>query len=151
MPAGTYPAGFGPAGVDPEGNPIPLGPVVPVVAVLIDPSQGQYLTDDTGQFVSVHPVDQQVVHVLSTTLRSIPSVASFGEDILQATPVIDSRTPARIESGVRTLLQKLILRADITLDSVVTEFDEAVGGTLTAVTYTNLRTKRTKTLRLGFA
>jgi len=151
MPAGTFPAGFGPAGTDPEGNPVPLGPVVPVIAVLIDPSQGQYLTDDTGQFVSVHPVDQQACHLLSTTLGKIPSAASFGESILQATPVIDARTPARIESGVRTLLQSLIARKDITLDSVVTEIDDAAGGTLSAVTYTNLRTKRTKTLRLGFS
>lgn len=147
--AGFYPAGYAPAGDDPPDDGEPLGPVRKVAANIIDPSSGQYVIDADGQLHSVHPVDQIVVHTLSTTVGTVASVTSFGQNILQGVPVLDSKAPARIRNIITTALQSLIDAGDITIESVEVVVDDEVGGSLTVFTYTNHRTRRTETLRLG--
>lgn len=152
--AGGFPAGTEPAGDDLGPDAVPLGPVRPIQAVLIDPSSGQYVLESDGQFLSIHPVDQIVIHKLATTVGTMPSVSTFGQTLLTSVPVLDSKAAARIRNVITTALDELIKAGDITIVSLEVELDDTVGGSLSQLTYTNNRLPpdgNRKTLSFGMA
>ncbi len=78
MGAGSFGAGIGPMGLDPVAEASPPRNAKPPAALWWDAGTRDYLRDDNGFFLSLHPVDQKMAIALTHALGTNTSVPKHG-------------------------------------------------------------------------
>lgn len=137
-------AGGCPAGSEPCSEYIlpaydPARIVSPPSALLFDGATADNPLLTSGQYASIHPVDQAVALALlvrSGTLASAPNVGARFREIRK----IIATTPAQATDFARQALATLVAAKSIAVLSIVVEANQSSGSFVIVVNYRNLRT-----------
>jgi hypothetical protein len=146
MPAGIFAAGIGPAGQDPVLEPSRPRDAQTPVALKWDAATRDFLKDDKGRFLSIHPVDQRVALALTLEEGTLSAAPDMGTRLRRARYAGGAALQREIEDIVNIALKELLDAKDIQLLSVRASTPQR-GTIVTDVEYVNLQTRRRKTVR----
>lgn len=133
---GAFGAGLGSAGFDPVTDPSQTNVSDAPAALFFDPSTRDFRMDSGGRFVSVHPVDQEVVLSLWIRKGSIGSAPEAGSDIRNLDRQGGPGFIGKVQDMVRAALKSPIERGDITVTDISIVVPQR-GTTFVYVTYIN--------------
>lgn len=141
MGLGDFPCGGSPCGHDALPPPVPPRTTQPPVALRYDGATKDFLKDDSGRYLEVHPVDQEVALALCVGLGTLPSVPGAGAAFRKIKRITNS-TPNLASDMAKAALSDLVRAGKIQIQSIAAETRVPPGATLIAVTYVNLVTKK---------
>jgi len=137
MGAGDFGAGEGLAGEDVLPDIVPRTVTAPI-ALRFDGKTRDFLLDDGGRYLSVHPVDQRVALALLILKEKLASAPEVGSGLWKIAYAGGPTLIAEVNDHVRQTLQAMIKAGDIELLAVAVEIP-ARGTFLVQVDYLNKR------------
>lgn len=134
MPAGLYPAGVGPSGHAPVADPATLAVGSMPAATRYDGMTRGFQLDSDGNWIAIHPVDQEVALACLLPRGSVRSAPAVGHTFRDLVPGSPSLRAAALDRA-RLALARPLARGDIVLDDVIVQSAPLA----VAVLYRNLR------------
>lgn len=134
--AGAFGAGLGSAGFDPVQNPGQSPTSVAPSALFFNPAIRDFVMDAQGRYVTVHPIDQEVVFALWLRFGSIGSAPESGSKLKDLKRQGGPTFIEQVRDICRQALGDMIARNDITVDDITVTIPTR-GRTLIQVSYFN--------------
>lgn len=135
---GAFGSGLGSAGFDPVLSPSSSNVSNAPVALLFDPATRDFRMGSDGRFVSIDPVDQEVVLALWLRKGSVGSAPESGSDIRNIERQGGPGFVGQVQDMVRNALRAIIERGDINVLKIEIIIPQR-GTTFVFVNYVNNR------------
>jgi len=137
--AGHFPAGAGGAGFGTPGESSTPGTTTPPWALFLDPATRDFPVDESGQYVSVHPVDHQAMMRLLPAQGTIVSAPAQGGP-WKTLEISDAATMTRrMRECVQAVWRDLIANGDVRIVDVRLRPTNGIGRARLDLVWMNLR------------
>jgi hypothetical protein len=134
MPLGDYACGAGPCGFDPIQTTDPRTSERAPSALWYDAASRDFLRDDAGRFLALHPIDQGVGLSLTVSRGQLKSAPNVGNR-LDRVELGTSRVARQIEDAVADSFPLRVFLADGSVTTLGIEHDTSVRGRLAVIYY----------------